>query len=96
MRAIDRTTEMFVASVKDAVPQLAVSVSRSRNRAGRSNYVFIATAGWRPTKVRISDHPIGMRRALRGEESLFIPAGAKPSSWAVWIGDLRRRVGERK
>jgi hypothetical protein len=85
--AIERTTDLFVRSVKEALPDIAVSVTRSKNRAGRSNYVFIA-GGWRPIKVRISDHPVGMQRALRGEEDLFIHHRAKPASWAVWLSEL--------
>jgi hypothetical protein len=53
--------------------------------------VFIFTSG-RSFKVRISDHAIGMRRAMRGEEDLYIFAGSKPASWAVWLGELVRRL----
>lgn len=87
MRAVDRTTRQFLASLHDALPAVRTSTSRSRNAAGRSNYVFIH-GRWRSWKVRISDHPIGMRRALRGEEDLYIFAGAKPACWSVWLGDL--------
>ncbi|TIX61231.1 MAG: hypothetical protein E5V25_24530 [Mesorhizobium sp.] len=91
MRAVDRTTQLFLASVKDALPALRTQVSKSSNFAGRSNYVFIFTS--RCTyKVRISDHAIGMRRAMRGEEDLYIFAGSKPASWAVWLGELVRRL----
>lgn len=91
MRAVDRTTAQFVASVKDALPGLRMQVSKSRNAAGRSNYVFIY-ASRTSYKVRISDHAIGMRRAMRGEEDLYIFAGSKPASWAVWLGELVRRL----
>ena len=43
-------------------------------------------------KVRISDHAIGMRRALSGSEDLYISAGAGPAAWVVWLGDLVRRL----
>jgi hypothetical protein len=87
MRAVDRTTQLFVASIKDALPGLRTQVSKSSNAAGRSNYVFIFT-NRRSFKVRISDHAIGMRRAMRHQEDLYIFAGSKPASWAVWLGDL--------
>lgn len=87
VRAVDRTTQLFLASLDDALPGVKRQVSRSSTRAGRSNYVFIL-APRRTYKVRISDHPIGMRRALSGAEDLYICAGAKPASWAVWLGEL--------
>jgi hypothetical protein len=94
MRAVDRTTKMFVASVKDALPGITLRVEKSKNAAGRSNYVFIPRDGHvYAIKVRISDHPIGMRRANSGQEDLYIFAGSRPDSWAIWIGELRRRVG---
>jgi hypothetical protein len=93
MRAVDRTTRLFVDSVKDALPDVKLSVHKSKNTHGRSNYVFIAhDRHLMAIKVRISDHPIGMRRALYGGEDLYIFAGARPDSWAVWIGELRRRA----
>lgn len=92
MLAVHRTTELFVASLKDALPTVEVRVQRSKNRAGRSNYIYITRTRAMPIKVRVSDHPIGMRRALRGDEQLYIPAGARPASWSVWIGDLVRRM----
>lgn len=91
MRAVDRTTQLFLASVNHALPALRTQVSKSRNAAGRSNYIFIF-AGRSTYKVRISDHAIGMRRAMRGEEDLYIFAGSKPASWAVWLGELVRRL----
>lgn len=91
MRAVDRTTRQFLASLHAALPALRISTSRSTNAAGRSTYVFIHGPR-RSWKVRISDHPIGMRRALRGEEDLYIFAGSKPACWAVWLGDLVRTV----
>ncbi len=87
MRAVDRTTKLFLASLDDALPGVQHQVSRSSTRAGRSNYVFIL-APRRSYKIRISDHPIGMRRALSGAEDLYISAGAKPASWSVWLGEL--------
>jgi hypothetical protein len=87
-RAIDRTTQQFVASVKEAVPDADVTVQRSFAKYGRSNYVYINIGFYPYLKVRISDHPIGMRRALYGEESLFIHHLAKPSSWAIWVSKL--------
>lgn len=93
MRAVDRTTQMFIASVKDAIPGIDVRVQKSKNAAGRSNYVFIPRGNHiYAIKVRISDHPIGMRRALSGQEDLYIVAGARPDSWAIWIGQLCRRL----
>ncbi len=93
VRAIDRTTRLFVASLKVAAPELLVSVDRSRNTYGRSNYVHIRDADRRRYwKVRISDHSVGMRRALSGREDCYIAAGAGPSTWAVWLGDLMREV----
>jgi hypothetical protein len=89
LRAVDRTTRQFLASLQEALPGIRTSTSRSRNAAGRSTYVFIY-GRQRSWKVRISDHPIGMRRALRGEEDLYIFAGTRPSSWAVWLGELVR------
>lgn len=92
MSAIDRTTELFVASVKEAVPNAQVSVQRSRAKHGSSNYVYLTLDGkrWRPIKVRISDHPVGMNRALYGGEDLFVHHLAKPASWAVWVSKLPR------
>lgn len=88
MRAIDKTTQLFVASVKEALPAAYVNVQRSTAKHGRSNYVYIYSDGPRPLKVRISDHPVGMRRALSGDESLFVHHLAKPASWAVWVSKL--------
>lgn len=94
-RAIDRTTDLFVASVHVALPDASVRVQRSFAKHGRSNYVYIDLRdGWPPFKARISDHPVGMRRALYGEEDLFMHHLAKPSSWSVWVsqlGAMRRR-----
>lgn len=88
MRAIDRTTQLFVASVKEALPDARLSVQKSWRKQGRSNYVFVYRKQLRPLKVRISDHPVEMRRALYGEENLFIHHLAKPASWAVWVSQL--------
>lgn len=89
--AIDRTTSLFVASVKEALPEAHVSVQKSRAKHGRSNYVYIYREKMaRTLKVRISDHPVGMRRAIHGDENLFIHHRAKPSSWAVWVSHLPR------
>lgn len=90
MRAVDRTLRQFRASLAEALPDVRTQVSRSTNRAGHSRYVYIHLTDW-TAKVRISDHGVGMRRALSGECSLFIAAGAKPSSWAVWLGELVAR-----
>lgn len=91
MLAVERTTRLFIASLADALPGTRYQVSRSRNAFGRSNYVYIyPTRG--VIKVRISDHAIGMRRALSGSEDLYISAGARPDAWAVWLGDLVRRL----
>jgi hypothetical protein len=93
MRAIDKTTQLFVASVKEAVPLARVNVQRSVAKQGRSSYVYIELDGTpRPLKVRISDHPIGMRRALSGDEALYVHHLAKPSSWAVWVSKLPARA----
>lgn len=92
MRAIERTTGLFVASVKVALPDIHVQVQRSVAKHGRSNYVYIVLGGARRSlKVRISDHPVGMRRALYGEDDLFIHHLAKPASWAVWVSQLPAR-----
>jgi len=89
MRAIDRTTKLFVASVKEALPNTGIQVQRSTAAHGRSNYVYIILGGGRRSlKVRISDHAVGMRRALYGQEDLFVHHLAKPSSWAVWVSRL--------
>jgi hypothetical protein len=93
VRAIERTTRQFVASLEAAIPGLHVSIERSVTPYGRSNYIHIRDqAQRRYWKVRISDHPIGMRRALSGREDLYITAGTRPPSWAVWIGEFRRLV----
>lgn len=93
MLAIERTTCQFVAALKETLPDLQVSVDRSRTAFGRSNYVHIRDqAGRRYWKVRISDHSIGMRRALSGREDLYITAGTRPPSWAVWLGEFKRLV----
>ena len=93
MRAIERTTRQFVASLKDAIPSLSISIERSQNAYGRSNYVHIRDqAQRRYWKVRISDHAVGMRRALSGRDDAYITAGSKPASWAVWLGDFKRLV----
>lgn len=93
MSAIERTTKAFVTSVKVTLPHLRMYVQRSRTDWGRSNYVIIicdrTNRSW---KIRISDHAVGMRRALSGEEDSYISAGAKPDSWAVWLGQFRRVV----
>lgn len=93
MRAIDRTTKLFIASVREALPDVQVYVDKSRARHGRSNYVYICLPN-RTRKVRISDHPVGMRRALYGNEDLFVHHLAKPASWAVWVSHLPRQNGE--
>ena len=92
VRAIDKTAELFVATVKVALPDARVRVQRSVAKHGRSTYIYIDIEGrWRPFKVRISDHPVGMQRALHGEEDLFIHHLAKPASWAVWVSHLPRQ-----
>lgn len=93
MRAIDKTVKLFVTSVKEAVPCANIRVQRSVAKHGRSTYVYIdLDGGWRPLKVRISDHPVGMRRALSGDENLFVHHLAKPASWAVWVSKLPTRA----
>lgn len=94
MRAVDRTLRQFKASIADALPDVRFSISRSRNCAGHSRYVYIHLPR-RVVKVRISDHAVGMRRALSGECDLFIAAGAAPSSWAVWLGEIVKLNGSR-
>lgn len=75
------------------MPGLRISIDRSQNAFGRSHYVHIRDeAQQRYWKVRISDHAVGMRRALSGREDAYISAGARPASWAVWIGELKRLV----
>lgn len=91
MRAVERTTRLFVRSLEQTGVAFRISIEKSRTDYGQSNYVFIRHANsTRFWKVRISDHPVGMRRALAGWEHLHIPAGARPSSWAVWIGEIVR------
>ena len=93
MLAIERTTRQFVASLRDAIPTLYITVERSRNSHGRSNYIHIRDqAQRRYWKVRISDHAVGMRRALSGREDAYITAGSRPASWAVWLGEFKRLV----
>lgn len=93
MRAIDRTTDLFVVSVKIALPEARVTVQKSRASHGRSNYVYINVDGIaRARKVRISDHPVGMRRAIYGDEDFFIEHRAKPRSWAVWVSELPKAM----
>lgn len=93
MLAIERTTRQFVAALREAIPTLYIRVERSKNAHGRSNYVHIRDqAQRRYWKVRISDHAVGMRRALSGREDLYITAGTRPPSWAVWLGEFKRRV----
>lgn len=93
MSAVDRTLKLFKASIAEALPDHRFQVSRSRNAAGDSRYIYIYLTGW-TAKVRISDHAVGMRRALSGECDLFIPAGAKPANWAVWLGQIVSRERE--
>jgi len=97
MLAIERTTEQFIASVKEAMPEASIQIERSRAAHGRSNYVYIyfehRAGGTRVFKVRISDHPVGMRRATSGHENLYIDHKAKPASWAVWISRLPKKAG---
>jgi hypothetical protein len=92
MRAIDKTAQLFVTSVKEAVPDVPVRVQRSIAKHGRSTYIYIDRGRYPPIKVRISDHPVGMRRALYGGEDLFVHHLAKPSSWAVWVSHLPARI----
>lgn len=93
MLAVDRTTKQFVASVKATAPGARIVVDKSRTRHGRSNYVYVYLAD-RMWKVRISDHPVGMRRALWGLEDLLLDHQAKPASWAVWMGEHVARHAE--
>ena len=93
MLAIERTTRQFVAALRETLPDIHISVERSRTSHGRSNYVHIRDqAQRRYWKVRISDHAVGMRRALSGREDLYITAGTRPPSWAVWLGEFKRLV----
>lgn len=82
-----------MASIKEALPDAHVTVQRSFAKHGRSNYVYLQLEGRpRPLKVRISDHAVGMRRALYGDEDLFMHHLTKPSSWAVWVSQLPKRA----
>ena len=86
--ALSRTTRLFVASVRHAMPDAEIQVQRSSTSWGRSNYVHIrSTDPHRYWKVRISDHPVDMRRATSGREDLYLRAGARPDSWAVWVSE---------
>lgn len=97
MLAVERTTKLFVRSLDQTGIAFKISIEKSRTVYGQSNYVFIRHANsplfW---KVRISDHPVSMGRALSGREHLHIPAGAKASSWAVWIGGIVREHSRQK
>lgn len=95
MRAVDRTTKLFIESLQKTGAPLKISLDKSRTSHGRSNYVFIRHAD-RFWKVRISDHPIGMNRALSGREDLYITAGSRPATWAVWIGELLKQFSQQK
>ena len=76
--ALSRTTRLFVASVRHAMPDAEIQVQRSSTSWGRSNYVHIrSTDPLRYWKVRISDHPVGMRRATSGQEDLYLRAGER-------------------
>lgn len=88
MIALEKTARAFVASVRDALPDHCINISRSVNTAGRSVYVYISGPRCHALKVRISDHPIGMRRARSGDCALYLPAGAKPAAWAVWLSEV--------
>ncbi|MEJ0012802.1 MAG: hypothetical protein WDM94_09290 [Bauldia sp.] len=77
--------------MRAALPGISVWVDKSVTRAGRSNYVFIDMPR-RTEKVRISDHPVGMTRALWGGESLFVSAGATIDSWSVWLSRLAKEM----
>ncbi len=91
MLAIDRTTFLFVCSVRDAIPGAHIYVQRSNLPHGRSRYVFITLEPrTRPLKVRISDHGVGMRRAMSGEEHLYLSHLAKPRAWSVWLSNLAK------
>ena len=93
MLAVDRTTKQFVAALKENFPQVDVSVQKSRNNYGRSNYVYIISKQVQKMwKVRISDHPIGPWRFKHGNESFFINAGAKPQAWSIWMGEFAKEV----
>ena len=45
MRAIDRTCQLFVRSVAEALPETRINIVRSRNSHGQSRYVYIHLAG---------------------------------------------------
>ena len=90
MRSVDKTAERFIESVKQALPGVSVTCDRYKSEWGYSKYIFIQTKPHR-TKVRISDHPIGMRRAREDDCQLYMMGGAKPDSWAVWLSDLARK-----
>lgn len=84
-----RTTELFVQSVMAATDELDITISKSRTRHGASNYVTLTGRNGRfSVSVRISDHPIGMRRARRHEHALLIMENSAPSSWAVWLSQM--------
>lgn len=90
MLTIDKTTRLFIASIKLALPEAKVISQRSRTTHGRSNYVYISlpTRPFVPYKVRISDHAIGMPRWLSCRENLLLHYRDKPDRWAVWIGEI--------
>ena len=93
-KAVKHTAYLFVKSVEHALPSAKVSVVTSDRPWGYSRYIYLRLPNlMRPIKVRVSDHEIGMRRAISGECDLYIRGGAKPDSWSVWIGDMVRMYG---
>lgn len=94
MKAIERTTKRFIASLKIELPDFGVHVERSRKPWGQSNYIYIRhPKGLREWKVRVSDHPIGMKRAKYGNEDLLLWAGAIPDNWCVWLSEFVKENG---
>lgn len=84
---VNRTTYQLERSINDVVEEASINIVKSRTSYGASNYLYF-TIGRVRMKVRISDHPIGMRRATSGDCDLYVTAGAKPSSWACWLSQV--------
>lgn len=84
-RAVTRTVNLFLASVKEALPTARTQVHRSKAR--RSAYVMIYLSH-RAMKVRVSDHAVTSHGHRERPSDLYIPAGATPDRWAVWLSEV--------
>jgi hypothetical protein len=88
-KAVKHTAYLFCKSVEHALPAARLNVVSNNGKGGYSRYIYIhLPQQQRPLKVRVSDHTVGLRRALSGECDLFLFSGARPASWAVWLGEI--------